>query len=38
MVRESLKKKLNMFVDVIYKKGTLGTSATSVLLYSMHGA
>jgi len=31
MVRESLKKKLNLFVDKIHKKRTLGSRGTSVL-------
>jgi len=31
MVTEGLKKKLNMFVDWIYKKRALGSSGTSVL-------
>ena len=31
MARESLKKQLNMFVDSIYKKSTVGSSDTSVL-------
>jgi len=31
MVRESLKKLLNIFVDKIYKKSTVGRSGTSVL-------
>jgi hypothetical protein len=31
MVIESLKKQLNIFVDWIYKKSTLGSSGTSVL-------
>ena len=36
MVTESLKKLLNIFVDKIYKKSTLGSSSTSI--YRMHGA
>jgi hypothetical protein len=31
MVRESLKKKINISVDEIYKKCTLGSSGTPVL-------
>ena len=31
MVTESLKKLLNIFVDQIYKKCTVGSSGTSVL-------
>jgi len=39
MARESPKKQLNVFVDKIYKKRTLGSSGTSVLyICGMHGA
>jgi len=38
MVTESLKKLLNIFVDKIYKKSTVGRTRYGCPIYRMHGA